>query len=213
MVVFSIMLVMTSIVIILYFSKILIEINNFEFISQDVKKNIISYDFAIKLVIFNKIPILKFIVNKEKIDRIIKLNEEKIKKEIDNISIKNINKEKSNIKEIYLCIKQIIDNCIKKVNLQIELGTENPALTAILIPIIATITCIYFRDKIKERNKQVFNINPIYINRNIINIYLSGIFEFKIRHIIHIIYVLNKSKGEIKNVRTSNRKAYGYSYE
>ncbi len=213
MVVFFIVLVIITIVLILYFSKIVIKINKFEFLSQEIKKNIINYDTVVKIVIFNKIPIIKFKVNKEKVDRIINENEKRLKREVDKFSIKNINKDKLNIKEIYLYIKKIIDECIKKVNLEIELGTENPALTAILIPIIATITCIYFRDKIKEKNKQVFNINPVYINKNLINIHLSGIFEFKTRHIIHIIYVLNKNKGESENVRTSNRRSYGYSYE
>ena len=102
---------------------------------------------------------------------------------------------------------------IKKINLSINIGTENASLTALLVAIISSITGIVFRKSIIDSKKQSFRIVPVYINKNLINIAVSGIFEIKMIHIINIMYVLNKKKGVKKNERTSNRRTYDYSYE
>ena len=82
-----------------------------------------------------------------------------------------------------------------------------------MVPIISTFIAIILRRKIKKIEDQTFIINPVYINQNLVNIILSGIFEIKVIHIINILYVLNK-KGSVKKYeRTSNRRAYDYSYE
>ena len=102
---------------------------------------------------------------------------------------------------------------IKKINLSINIGTENASLTALLVAIISSITGIVFRKSIIDSKKQSFRIVPVYINKNLINIAVSGIFEIKMIHIINIMYVLNKKEGVKKNERTSNRRTYDYSYE
>lgn len=102
---------------------------------------------------------------------------------------------------------------IKKINLRINIGTENASLTALLVAIISSITGIVFRKSIIDSKKQSFRIVPVYINKNLINIAVSGIFEIKMIHIINIMYVLNKKEGVKKNERTSNRRTYDYSYE
>ena len=58
-------------------------------------------------------------------------------------------------------------------------------------------------------------MNPVYQNQNLVNLSVSGIFEVKLRHIINIIYILNRKekKGVKKYERTSNRGSYDYSYE
>lgn len=56
-------------------------------------------------------------------------------------------------------------------------------------------------------------IEPIYRNKNLINIAFSGIFELEMMHIINMISILNKKEGVKENERTSNRGAYDYSYE
>ena len=88
-------------------------------------------------------------------------------------------------------------------------------MTSIIVPIVSTVILFILHKKIKKFQNQVFTINPIYINQNLVNIYISGIFEIKMSHIINIIYILNKErkKGVNKNERTSNRRSYGYSYE
>jgi len=102
---------------------------------------------------------------------------------------------------------------IENINLKIEMGTENAALTAIIVPVISTVLSIILSRKIKREQNQKFEIKPIYINQNLINIMFSGIFEIKMIHIINIIYILNKKEGVGKNERTSNRRTYDYGYE
>ena len=111
-------------------------------------------------------------------------------------------------------------NIIKKANIEIEsfdiyleLGTENASLTAFIVPTIATILNIWLGRKVKDYNNQKTEIKPLFLNQNMINIVFSGIFKFKIIHIINIIYMLIK-KGRVKKYeRTSNRRSYAYRYE
>ena len=102
---------------------------------------------------------------------------------------------------------------IQKVNLYIDIGMENAMLTAIVIGTISTIISIIINQNSNDYNEVKYMVNPIYINQNIINIIISGIFELKIRNIIYIIYLLNKKEGVKNYERTSNRRSYGYSYE
>mgnify|MGYP000162843410 CR=1 FL=1 len=68
--------------------------------------------------------------------------------------------------------------------------------------------------KIKKiNNMQKFEIQPVYINKNLINILVSGIFEIRMIHIINTICTMKKEGKGDKNERTSNRRAYDYSYE
>ena len=86
-------------------------------------------------------------------------------------------------------------------------------MTSIVVPAISTILAILLRQKIEKFENQIFIVKPIYINQNLINIVLSGIFEIKMIHIINIIYILNKKKGVRKIERASNTKPYEYGYE
>ena len=106
-----------------------------------------------------------------------------------------------------------INISIKKIKLYIELGTENASLTSIIIPIVSTVIANIFYKKVENYKNQNFTIKPIYINQNLINILIDGIFEIKMIHIINIIYILNRKKGVNKHERTSNRRSYDYSYE
>ena len=102
---------------------------------------------------------------------------------------------------------------INKINLNLEIGTENATLTSVIVPAISTILAILLSRKIENPKNQLFIIQPVYINQNLINIVFSGIFEMKMIHIINIIYILNRKKGVNKHERTSNRRSYDYSYE
>ena len=102
---------------------------------------------------------------------------------------------------------------IESFNIYLELGTENASLTAFLVSAIATILNIWLGRKVKDYNNQKTEIKPLFLNQNMINIVFSGIFKFKIIHIISIIYMLIK-KGRVKKYeRTSNRRSYAYRYE
>lgn len=197
-----------SIIILLFlFSKIKIEIENFKFTSQRQPRHINQdYKLIIKLCILKKIPIIKINLTKTRLEKI------ELKKQIEKINIEELMANKQFDFKIIKAFKRLnID--IDNINLKIEMGTENAALTAIIVPIISTILSIIFSRKIKKEQNQKFEIKPIYINQNLINILFSGIFEIKMIHIINIIYILNKKEGVDRNERTSNRRTYDYSYE
>lgn len=191
---------------ILIFSKIRIEIINFRFTSMNKKHLNENYKIIIKLRIFNKFTIFKIVLTKNKLRN---LNLKQDAKIIRTKIIENKNKIDKRVFKIIKNIKIII----KRLNLSIDIGTEDASLTALLVAIISSITGVIFRKSIIDSKKQIFKIVPVYVNKNLININVSGIFEIKMIHIINIIYILNKKEGVKYNERTSNRRAYDYSYE
>ena len=92
---------------------------------------------------------------------------------------------------------------------------KDAIITSFLVPIIGIIISYLLRQNMVDFKRQKFIIQPVYCNQNLLNLVFSGIFEIKMIHIINIIYVLIKGRGkEWKNERTtSNRRAYGHSYE
>lgn len=184
------------ITIILLFSKIKININKFNYLSINPKNRKTDYNIIIQLIILKKFPILEIKFNKNNIIKIEKIKR-KIKNKFETFDFTEIKKDKEIKKKILEIIKKLkID--IDKINLNIEIGTENAVLTSFIIPIVATLVTYILRTNIKnnfiksEENK--FKIKPIYYNQNLLNILFSGIFEIKMIHIINIIYILRKKK-------------------
>ena len=201
----TIILIVLIITIIITKAKISIEVKNLK-IRAD-KKMYISEDYKIifKIIILNKIPILKFNLNNEKL--ILKRNK-KIKKK----GLKEESFLKNKIKKEF--IKHFSDIQVNKLNLKIRIGTENAFFTSMIIPIVSSIISIILMKKITNVEKQKYIVEPIYLNQNILEILISGIFEMKLIHIINIIYILKqKEEGVKKNERTSNRRSYDYGYE
>lgn len=194
------------ILVIIYFSKIQVQIINLKFSSIMPRHLNKDYKIAIRWYILSKIPIMKFNINKTKMEKI------KIKEKIRNIDFK-ILEEQGKIDVKKLKTLKELKMKIKSVNLNLEIGTENAALTSILVPVISTVIAIVLRKKVRKYENQIFIINSVYLNQNLLNISLSGIFEIKINHIINMIYILNKKEGVNKYERTSNRRSYDYSYE
>ncbi len=198
--------VLILIIVLLVFSRIRIEVINFKFSSQTKRHINKDYKVIIKLCILKKIPILKVNITKTKLEKM------KIKEKIKNIDFKIIQNENKFDKNAIKAIKKSNIN-INKINLNLEIGTENATLTSVIVPAISTILAILLSRKIENPKNQLFIIQPVYINQNLINIVFSGIFEMKMIHIINIIYILNRKKGVNKHERTSNRRSYDYSYE
>lgn len=203
------------ITIILLFSKIKINVNKFNYLSINPKNRKTDYNIIIQLIILKKFPIFEIKFNKNNIMKIEKIKQ-KIKNKFETFDFTEIKKNKEVKKKILKIIKKLkID--IDKINLNIEIGTENAVLTSFIIPIVATLLTYILKNNIKnnviksEENK--FKIKPIYYNQNLLNILFSGIFEIEMIHIINIIYILRKKEGVKEYERTSNRRTYGYSYE
>ena len=165
-----------------------------------------DYKIVFKWYVLNKIPIMKISITKTKMEKF------KIKEKLKNIDLEKL-QEQGKLKLKELKVFKNLNMQIKKINLYLELGTENSALTSIIVPVLSTLIAFLIRKNVRKFDDHFFLIKPIYINQNLLNISISGIFEFKINHIINIIYVLNKKEGVNKYERTSNRGTYGYSYE
>ncbi len=194
--------------ILLIFSEIEININNIRFTSNKVKGRHLkeNYEVEIKIYILKLIKILNIQITKSKLE---KLKLESKLKDIENKLLRKNIKVDINILET---IKQL-NLIIKNLDLKVEIGTENAATTSIIFAVISSVIPIILRNKIKDIEKQKINIIPVYTNENLLNIQLDCIFNVKMIHIIYIIYILSKKRRDEKNVRTSNRRSYGYSHE
>ena len=192
-------------------SKLDIRIINLIIDSQRKKHINDRYEIIIRLKIFENIPIFKFTINKNKLRKIQqsrKMNEKV--KQLEKDIIQNRNKfDKNMMKGLKEFSKNIY---MEKLDLQIELGTENAFLTSMFVAFFSSILSIIFsRIHVREKNI-VYEIEPVYRNENSIKIEISGIFQMKLIHIINTIYVLKKG-GRKNYERTSNRRSYDYSYE
>ena len=185
----------------IFFIEVKIETKNLEIKIKD--KNFKMNEngkITIRFTILNKIDLFKFTTN---INRF-KLPESKNKYDkIKNHIVKN---NSIKIKDIQKKLKVKYEI----INLNIEIGEENAAITAILTGVVSSVVSIiigkYFSD-IKEIN---WNVHPIY-NMNILKLSLNGIISVKVLHIINIIFMMRKDDD--KNARTSNRKNLKYIYE
>ena len=208
MVFLFILLIFILLNVILFFSKIQIEVQNFRFQSQTQRHINKDYVIIIKLYALNILPILKINITKTKLEKL------KLQEKIKSIDLKLLDDNQKFDKRFFTAIKKL-DLLIEKINLNISIGTEDASLTSIIVPVVSTVIAILLRKKIKNLDNQKFTVNPIYQNQNLLNIYFSGIFGIKISHIINTIYILSKKekKGVEDYERASNRRSYGYSYE
>ena len=200
--------ILLTIIIVLIFSKIQVEIENYilNFVKNKNKILNDTFLFKIKLVIFGTLPIINLKINREKLKKLENnLKDKKIKLDINKIG-KQITKENINdAKKLQMHIE--------KIKLKINFPTENTILTTFIVPIISTnLSKVLTKKRVKEE-KQRLEINPIYNKGNLVNIVFEGIFEIKMIHIIKVICAKIKKRRVEKYERTSNRRAYDYSYE
>ena len=149
-------------------SKIGIDIENLiidtdaeEKINEDVK-------IYVYLLLFNKIKLFRKNVRS--------LPMKDVKFETSDFDIK-IFKNKD-IKINYLELIQNINIDIKNIDLNVNIGTEDAGITAILVGILAGILGIIIK-------KPRYQILPIYANRNLLKINLNGIFTIYLMHYIY----------------------------
>ena len=194
LIIFFLLLILMSI-------NVKIEIENLKFIVPKINGRYTNKDSKIllKIYILKKIKIAE--INLKKIN----LNNEKFKNKIQS----QIKQEKFNINAINFFKNN--NYILEKMNLKIIVGTEDAAITAIGVGIIASLISIFFHNKIFDINKQKYEVLPIYENKSILKIEFDGIFTFKIANIIGMAKYLKRRVD--KNDRTSNRRAYAYSNE
>ncbi len=197
--------------------KIQLQIKNLQYHSEKKQEESHlnpKYKISFCICILNKIPILKITLTKAKLKKINQKThiKEKIEREFDKQNIKRLTREYDVKKDIAEILKNIKLK-IEKINLKIELGTENVILTSFLVPVISAILAILIPSMKCKPHKQEFKVIPVYNSKNLVNFQLEGIFEIKMIHIINTICILKKKRRVEEYERTSNRRSYDYSYE
>ena len=219
------------------FSKIVVEVKKVEFSSAKKQHLNNEYIILIKWYILNKLPIIVMKIDKKKIE---KLKIEAKLEKVGTMLITDKNQFDKNFLELSKKILKKLKINVAKVNLQVEYGTENAALTAILLPFFSTACSFFIKSKEekthkyrkrketkklikfskrnkKQKNKKAmpyyFKINPIFKNQNIIKFWFSGIFELKIINIINSLYFLSKQEKIEKSEKLSTNEIYSLGYE
>lgn len=147
-------------------------------IGIDIKNLIIDTDAEEKINEDGKIYVYLLLFNKIKLFR----------KNVRNIPMKDVKFETSDfdikifknkdIKINYLELIQNINIDIKNIDLNVNIGTEDAGITAILVGILAGILGIIIK-------KPKYQILPIYANRNLLKINLNSIFTIYLMHYIY----------------------------
>lgn len=188
----------------LFFIVVLINLNikvsivKFKIINTNSKLSF-KIDIVLKIGIYigKKIKLFEIYLNKERLLRnkyILKFKKEnKLEKDINIIKDKDM---KSAIKKIKIYLENF--------ELKLDLGTEDAKLTAMLIGILSTIIgilipIIYYNENIKIMNNFMYNINPIFSNKNSLKLEIKGRVFIKLLHIIYILYVSVKINKKFRN--------------
>lgn len=206
----TVFFILVSIIIVLFmiitFSSIKINIEDFRIINF----KIIDLKVVISLAFLNKINILKITVNKEKLDRL--EHNKYVRKIADKIQenlIKDYkymhNFEQKSIKEILKISKYFRLNNIE---IDMKLGTEDAVFTSFAVTTISIIITFFIARKIENTK---YNVIPIYINENYLNLSIKCIISIKVVHIINIIKELKRKDRDKKNGRPLNRRTYASS--
>lgn len=180
-------------------------------------KDIIDdYLFIIRILMFNKITLLKIKIDK---DRIKKLKKSKIVKKVNKIIENNFT---NNIKKLFienkmfLFDKEITKNInvkCSKFKLNLDIGTKEAIITSYIVCFVSSIISILLANTIDkfDKNNYQYLVTPYYIDKNFFKVDLNCIIYTKMVHIINIINSLKRS--EKIDDRTSNRRTYDDCYE
>jgi len=143
------------------------------------------------LVIFDKIRIYKKDITKIK-----------LKDFGEKIDLKLINKnDKFNVNFRNLIKDLKIE--IEKLDLKVEIGTEDAMITAFGVAGISTFLSIFLRKEINDKNKQKFIVIPKYLDENFLKIEVSGIFHIDLLHYINSKAATPKRVGTAAGGRAS----------
>lgn len=207
--VFFICIFLILLVTVLILSTISVRIEKFKASNyNECGKINVDYKVFFELLFLNKLKIFSIKIDKELVDKL------KVKEKVKNIDFKQAKTNMPSKKDLKQIIKKLQIR-IDKLNLKAEIGTIDVILTSAIITILASVIGIVFAKIIKKYDKEKYNyeIYPIFKNKNLIKVDLNCIIKVKMVHIISIIYLLVKKRRVEKNERTSNRRAYDYSYE
>lgn len=203
MLVFSLCILILSLVAFLFVTSTLRVIVETLELSNDKEKKNNEAKVKIQWYAFNKIRIVSIPIKNRQIQKI------HLKQELEKIEMQDIGPTKQ---EIITLLKEIK---LKKLDLDITIGTEDVIITSAIVLLISTGMSFLLPKVIEkyEPEKYKYKILPVYQNENLYKLKLDCIIYVKMVHIIYILQVILKRKRDGKNARTSNRRSYDYSYE
>lgn len=187
----------------LIFSKIRLNLKDFNFYYYSEKNKYVKFNFKIELYLFYIFKVDLFSIDEVGIKKynknIAHINIFNIKEKIDDLLKKYVNINIDNLKKLKL----------ERLNLDGNIGFRSAILTGYSIAILSTLfSFIISKSNINNDLKNYdFRFEPVYLNLNIIDIKGKCIIS---SNLIHILYVTKKQKiRRIKeNGRTSNRRTY-----
>ena len=191
-----------SLLVIIAFLAFILLISNIKIKIEKLQISNISGKF--KVLVISKMGI--FVFNVFKIFEI-KIDGKKIK---DTFKERKLNIKKFKYNDIVSLIKNH-EIYLEKLNIDGYLGLEDAAYTAYSVSLINIIVGVLLASNNKSDYR--YNINPVYLNQNLVNIEINCIISIKIVNIISMILSVLKKGRVSKNERTSNRRAYAYSNE
>ena len=146
------------------------------------RKEKVKFKTNIGLVAFSKIKLFSININENTVKKV------KIKRKI--ISFKDIKK--------YL---QMLKINIEKLNLKLEIGTENVIATTSLVAAVSTVISVLLAKCVKEhkKGKIYYIVKPIYQEQNQVKIDGTGIISLKVVNIIHMIFKYIEEGRKKKN--------------
>lgn len=163
-----------------------------------------SFKSYLKIYVLKSILIAKIDLTKKR--------KKYIKNKIIRKKFKNLSKNKIKfIKEIYFVLKDVKLN-LKKLDFKIDISTTDCILTSYTVFILSNIIAFFIKFTNVKINLKNFKymINPLYVNKKILNIKLDCIITTNLVHIISILYKnLKKWRCDVDGNETSNRWSYG----
>lgn len=187
---FIILSIIITITVMVYFSTMKVEINTLE-IDNFQKIKINDFNIKVYLVLFNKIKWFKISINKEKIEKIKKVNLNKLVEKILNLEIFKELKNANFIQKEGIIAKALKKSKIniERLNLKAEIGLDNTIVLSYLVAIldiVLGITLARRASSIKEE-KYKYVIRPIQMKKFYLSISLNSIICVRISNIIKII--------------------------
>lgn len=193
-------LFITSIIVAILTSRIKIELENIDFFTSRKKKVKEGYKLKVSIFIFNILKVVNIDLAKIDISKI--KNNKKVQKINQKMKEKG---PKADIKILNKILKTIQKNDIKieNLNLKLEIGTEDAAVTSFIIAGISGILGILLKSNINHKNK--FEVLPIYTNQNLIRLNLDGKFTINLGKFVRKI-IKEKIEIKLKNISKNIRK-------
>ncbi len=161
-----------------------------EIVSLIIKKEYIKIfdylDFELSMVFYalKRLPVIKYKISDDKIAKFLKkqVKEHKLQKEEKDIEI-FVQKDK---KQIDKDIKKL---SMEKLQLEANIGTNSPSITAFITTIISVAISIIlpFIAKEVKSEKYDYEINPVYLEKNVFNVKATIIISMPLKSLIKLI--------------------------